>query len=637
MKNRYLLPLLLFIAGCSSELPKNELRPSSYPLVTIDPYTNAWSPADHLYDSATEHWTGKPFPLLGVVTVDGVDYRFMGVDSLYNQAATQLSAEVQAMNTYYSFAAGPVELSARFTAPLFMEDLDLLSRPVNYMSFSISSTDGAAHEVSLLVGESPLWCVDSPEEPVWRNSYEKNGLSYQLVGTEQQNVLGKKGDDVRINWGYAYLTAPTSWNKADFRDYLAFRRDFGKVSEAADMVMVGYDDIYSIDYFGTWLRPWWNRDSFSSIEKQFEAASTDYQALLSRSEEFDKTLRKEAIKRGGVHYADLCAVAYRQAVTAHKLVQSPSGEVLWFSKENNSNGSIGTVDVTYPSAPLFLKYNPELAKGLLNHIFEYSESGRWTKPFPAHDVGTYPIANGQTYPYDMPVEEAGNMLILTGAVAILGGDRDYAAKHWETLSTWAEYLSQFGYNPDNQLCTDDFAGRLAHNVNLSAKAILALAAYGKTALLLGHKDIAKKYLAMAKDMAGKWQEEAFEEDHYLLTFDSPGTWSQKYNLAWDKVLNLNIFPDSVRKTELSYYLKVQNEYGLPLDSRKEYTKIDWILWSASMAKDPETFEALVEPVWRFENETPDRVPMGDWVWTDKPKWQAMKARSVVGGLFMPLL
>ena len=324
-------------------------------------------------------------------------------------------------------------------------------------------------------------------------------------------------------------------------------------------------------------------------------------------------------------------------MTAHKLVQSPSGEILWFSKENNSNGSIGTVDVTYPSAPLFLKYNPELAKGLLNHIFEYSESGRWTKPFPAHDVGTYPIANGQTYPYDMPVEEAGNMLILTGAVAILGGDRDYAAKHWETLSTWAEYLSQFGYNPDNQLCTDDFAGRLAHNVNLSAKAILALAAYGKTALLLGYKDIAKKYLAMAKDMSEKWQEEAFEEDHYLLTFDSPGTWSQKYNLAWDKVLNLNIFPDSVRKTELSYYLKVQNEYGLPLDSRKEYTKIDWILWSASMAKDPETFEALVEPVWRFENETPDRVPMGDWVWTDKPKWQAMKARSVVGGLFMPLL
>lgn len=637
MKNKYLLPLLLLIAGCSAELPKNELRPSSYPLITIDPYTNAWSAADRLYDSAPEHWTGKPFPLLGVVTVDGADYRFMGVDSLYSRTASQLSAEVQAMNTYYSFEAGPVELSVRFTAPLFMDNLDLLSRPVNYMRFSVSSRDGAPHEVSLLVGESPLWCVDTPDEPVWHNSYEKNGLSYQLVGTQEQNILGKKGDDVRINWGYAYLTAPTSWNKAELRDYMAFSRDFGKISEAADMVMVGYDDIYSIDYFGTWLRPWWNRDSFSSIEKQFEAAAADYQDLLFRSEEFDKSLRREAIKRGGVHYADLCAAAYRQAVTAHKLVQSPSGEVLWFSKENNSNGSIGTVDVTYPSAPLFLKYNQELAKGLLNHIFEYSESGRWTKPFPAHDVGTYPIANGQTYPYDMPVEEAGNMLILTGAVAILCGDTDYAAKHWETLSIWAEYLSKFGYNPDNQLCTDDFAGRLAHNVNLSAKAILALAAYGKTALLLGHKDIAKNYLVMAESMAEKWQEEAFETDHYLLTFDSPGTWSQKYNLAWDKVLNLNIFPDSVRETELSYYLKVQNEYGLPLDSRKEYTKIDWILWSASMAKDRETFEALADPVWKFENETPDRVPMGDWVWTDKPKWQAMKARSVVGGLFMPLL
>lgn len=229
------------------------------------------------------------------------------------------------------------------------------------------------------------------------------------------------------------------------------------------------------------------------------------------------------------------------------------------------------------------------------------------------------------------------MILLTAAVALYNGDLDYARKHWETLSGWAEYLSEAGFDPADQLCTDDFAGRLAHNVNLSVKAILALASYGKMADLLGKKDVAAKYGIMAREMAVRWQSAAADGDHYRLTFDKPGTWSQKYNLVWDRLLGLSVFPERVAGKELAYYQTVQNRYGLPLDCRQSYTKIDWILWTASLAEDNETFMRLVEPVWLFENETVDRVPMGDWVWTDKPRWQAMKARSVVGGLFIRLL
>ena len=657
----------LVTLGQTKPASTSTLRPPAYPLITIDTYTSGWSFSDNLYDGSVKHWTGKDFPLTGAIKVDGSIYRFMGEDDslkTLTNTAVQNSVDVQATQTHYTFTCGKVTLKLTFTAPLFLDNLDLLSRPVNYISYAVTSSDGKAHNVELYFEAAPNWALDKPDQESESETFNNGNLAFLKTGSKSQQILAKKGDDVRIDWGYFYMAGEVKDSKCyvgasnqlraiftgkakidrmaknrgeNETGKLALIKTLGSALNSQGKIMIGYDDIYSLQYFHTNLRAYWNRNNDETIISQFQKADKEYSDLIQKCDAFDKKLMQDATASGGKKYAELCALAYRQSIAAHKLAQAPNGDLLFLSKENFSNGSIGTVDVTYPSQPLYLYYNPELSKALLNHIFYYSESGQWTKPYPSHDIGTYPIANGQTYGGDMPVEENGNMLILTGAITRVEGNAAYAQKHWDIMTTWVDYLVDNGLDPENQLCTDDFAGHFAHNTNLSIKAIMGIASYAYMADKLGKKDIATRYGTIAREMAQKWVEMADDGDHYRLTFDKQGTWSQKYNLVWDKVLGFNIFPESVAAKEISYYLTKQNIYGLPLDNRKTYTKTDWIIWTATMTKDKATFEKFIDPVYRFMNETVDRIPMSDWVFTDNPTHRGFQARSVVGGYFMKML
>jgi len=577
--------------------------------------------------------------------------------------AEQKSVVMNATQTIYNFTCGPVDATVTYTSPLLIKDLELLSRPVSYITYSVKASDSKTHNVQIYFGASTDIAVNTPAEEVVAKKYNSSALNILKAGTTAQPVLQKKGDDVRIDWGYMYVATPSSEKAVEYIStasqaipafvsnkqntnittgknlVLNTSINIGKVGAEAKETyfLLGYDDIYSIQYFHQNLRPWWNKSGKETIENQLSKAATEYKSVMQKCDDWNKKMYNDLVNAGGETYANLCVLAYRQSIAAHKLLQSPQGEILFLSKENFSNGSINTVDVTYPSSPLYLCYNPELLKGMLNGIFYYSETGQWKHPFAAHDLGTYPIANGQTYGEGMPVEESGNMVILTAAIAKAEGNADYAKKHWQTLTTWTNYLVKEGFDPVSQLSTDDFAGHLARNANLSIKAIEAIGCYGMLAKMMDKNDIAETYTDTAKNMAKRWI--AYDDlgDHFALTFDKTDSWSQKYNMVWDKVLDLNLFPKEVYEKEIKFYLTKQKEFGLPLDSRKTYTKSDWITWTATLAGNQQNFEALIDPVFKYTQETPTRVPMSDWYETTNGKQVGFQARSVVGGYFMKLL
>lgn len=651
-------------------------RPPAVPLVTHDPYFSIWAVRDKLTDDWPRHWTGTVHGLSALARIDGKPYRVMGPSPRNVPALKQTGLEVTPTQTVYTFADAGVELRLTFTSPLLIKDLDVMSRPATYITASFRATDGVPHAVSFFFDAPASLTVNTPDQKVVWGRSQVPGLEVMGIGSKDQPVLEKTGDDLRIDWGRLYLAVPKGEASATAlapayacRDMFAASGrlpdaddtemprpadddtaaaavlDLGTVggTAAARHLVLAYDDRFSIEYFYRKLRPYWRRSGWEARDL-LVAAEKDYAPLLERCRAFDADLMADMRKAGGEKYVFTASLAYRQSIAACKLVADIDGTPLLFPRENFSNGCISTVDVIYPAAPQYLLLNPALVRAMLVPVMDYAKNPQWPFPFAPHDLGTYPQADGQVYgggnkteDDQMPVEESGNMILLVAALAQAEGKPDFAVRYWELLARWAGYLKDKGFDPENQLCTDDFAGHLAHNTNLSLKAILALRSYARLCEETGKKGPAAEYKRLAERFARDWVTKADDGDHFRLAFDRPGTWSQKYNLVWDRILGFGLFPPAVGRKELDYYLRTQLKYGLPLDNRRAYTKLDWVFWTATLADDAATFARLTDPVFAFLVETPDRVPMTDWYWTDSGKKTGFQARPVVGGVLIKML
>ncbi len=622
-----------------------KLRAPSIPLITVDPYFTVWSTDEIVNYTIPQHWSGKTNTLVGVAVVDGKEYTFFGYHR-DKYKMKQVSSDITALSSTFVMACDEITIEAKFTTPVILNDLELLTRPVSYLAVSYKSNDGKTHNVKIDVCAGEDICLMYPgQSDVLRENVSSGKLSGMRIGNVEQKPLNKSGDDICIDWGYFYLltngkNAQTYTNNFEGRDLIHVTVDLNENEEL--LYLFCYDDIFSMEYFGEKLKSYWNRNGKTILQAAAEAEK-EYSLLIKKCDDFSRDLYNNALSSGGEKYAEICALAYRQVVAAHKLVLDTEGNILYVSKECYSNGCGATVDVSYPSTPLFLLYNPELVKGMLRPIYKYALSDAWQFDFAPHDVGQYPLLNGQVYGGNalrnqMPVEECGNMIITETNIAIATGDTSFALAHFDILKKWAKYLLEFGQDPADQLCTDDFAGHLKHNCNLSLKAIMGVQGMAILCERLGKKDDSIFYRSEAEKMAKIWLETAVDENGSTrLAFDQPNTFSMKYNMVWDRVWGTKLFSQEFKDKELSDNKTHFNKYGMPLDSRADYTKSDWLVWTASMASSRAVFEEFIAPLWDTYNVSSSRVALTDWYDTLSAKMVSFKHRSVQGGLFMKVL
>lgn len=645
--------LLAILAAFAQPMPDQlPFRPPSIPLVAHDPYFSIWMPNEVWTSADTEHWTHTPHQIRVVATIDGQEFRLLGNPGSKTPALPQTGTSVTPTQVGATFSGMGVKVELIFLSASVATDLDMMSRPLSYVVCRSAATDGKPHQVGFTVSVNGLLAASRTDQQVASKIEALGKASVISFGTVNQPVLATKGDRTQIDWGYCYLGAQggSVWASAEATapaGSFTARLEFGprKVGKAPveQVSFLAYDDGRSIQYFGQDLKGYWRRNG-TDMRSLLLGAADALPAIRRACEAFDKELTADFMAIGGPDYSLLASLAYRQCIAGSKLVADPNGQPLWFPKENSSNGCLATADVIYPMSPQALLFGPALAKALVEPILAYGGSSRWKFPFAPHDLGTYPLANGQVYgggeqseENQMPVEESANMLILVTAIAHMEGNAEYAGRHWPALSRWAHYLVEKGFNPENQLCTDDFLGHQAQNVNLSAKAILGIRAYAELCRMQGKTEDALAYKTTAENYAARWIRESADGGHSRLTFDKPGTWSQKYNLVWDTILGFGTFPQSVKEAEMTFYRSKLNPYGLPIDSRGTGAKLDWNIWIATLTGNPSDWESVMQGVYRYAGETPNRIGLGDWYDTATGHLNFFEARPVMGAAMIPFL
>lgn len=629
-------------------------------------------------------WWGDEVNLLLSVNAGGKTYGALGD---YGEKLALEEIGFDACNTYARFVGSGIEVALTFLSPLPLDDLEILALPVCELGYEIK-TDFPAESIDVYFGADNTIC--GPEKGLKvRGAFDRTksgGIAF--MGRNEQRLLSPAGDVVGPEWGY-YAVSGEECAYLDRKDYDAFvagKRDLCRSRDVTEAVIVAhnaheggkaegsfllaFDDVAAVSYFGEILKGWFYAGG-RTLYDAVDFYRHDSERMHAAADHVDCELREVSAEFGEDMLAVLRA-AYRQSIGAHKLVKSGRGDTLFLSKECGSDGCIATTDVAYPAIPLYLMFAPQLVRGMITPVFEFASRAAWQYDFAPHDCGVYPHCSGQWYgaknarhdcrkgaedrgvllpvwqmsgeglyehSRQMPVEESGNMLIMTALADKYAPDDDYLVRYFGLTEKWANYLVNAGLRPENQLCTDDFAGHLEGNINLAIKSIVGIESFAYICDRLGKRAEAERYDTVARERAARVAAMA-NGGALPLTFDGgEGEFALKYNLLADKLLDFGLFPPALIRAEAKLYKTKFNRFGLPLDYRSMQGKSDWMAWTAAAADDDALTREIFSRLVAFLGESPEKMAFSDWFMTDSGVLPGSKFRnrSVQGGLFAPCL
>ncbi|PSK33961.1 transketolase [Elsinoe australis] len=367
----------------------------------------------------------------------------------------------------------------------------------------------------------------------------------------------------------------------------------------------------------------------------------DYSNAQSTANDFDDKVSSASVAAAGQDYATLTTLSTRQAFATLQFAGT-TDQTLLFMKEISSDGNINTVDVIFPWHPIALYTNPTLLKFLLEPLFINQEAGRWPFAFAIHDIGShYPNATGHSdgNAEQQPLEECGNMIIMSLAYTQRTNDVAWLQSHYTILKQWAGFLIDEALIPADQISTDDFAGSLANQTNLALKGIIGIQAMSTIANLTSNPTDAANYTSIATSYINQWLTLSASNTtppHTTLNYGNSSSYNLLYNLYASRLLSQGDFvPQQIYDQQSAFYPTVALEYGVPLDTRHTYTKLDWETWVAAIAST-ETRDLFLSKIVTWINQTPTGYPLTDLYETisgDYPAGINFIARPVVGGNF----
>ncbi|TVY53517.1 Glutaminase A [Lachnellula cervina] len=674
------------VVGDAAASTFSPARPPAIPLAVKSPYMSTWQYAGsdggnggYLAGQWPQFWAGQVAAWTGMIRVDGTTYTWMGAPT-GPALVTQKSFEYTSTKSVFTMdVGGLVEMNITFLSTLTPDDQKRQSLVFSYLDVGVQSLDGNAHDVQLYTDISAEWVSgDHSAVAQWDQDTTRDGISYHKVYRQTQLLFSETAD--QADWGYWYYATKkvhglsfqsgsdatvrgnfqshgnlTNTKDADYRAINAqypvfgFASDLGKVSGSVNtLYTLGLTQEQAIQFDGaSGVVPltslWTSHFSSETDATKLSFVYNDYGTASKTAAALDSKISSDSIGLGGQDYLTITSLAARQAFGALQLVGNSTKQYL-FLKEISSDGNVQTVDVIFPFHPVLLYLKPELLKLLLDPLFENQESGQYPNMYSMHDLGgAYPNATGHPDGNDekQPLEECGNMLIMTLAYSQRAQDKAYLQQHYKILKQWTQYLIQEALIPADQISTDDFAGSLANQTNLALKGIIGIEAMAVIANMTGNTADGANYTNIAHDYINKWQVYGIAQDatppHTTLGYGLNDTHGLLYNLYGDQELGLKLVPQKVYDMQSAFYPTVADTYGVPLDTRHNYTKSDWEMFTAAIASDG-TKAMFIKKLASWINDTPTNRPETDLYSATSGDWPGegagtFTARPVVGGHF----